>query len=113
MNMFRIKAEGRRLFPCIKALINNLDPSSIYDIYTDFIDCGHYAWTGNEWLQTHSASSDTDSCNCEGLQQHQTYRHRDSPNSGTFWMANPISFARIKITNRTQNLNVEMVGTTK
>jgi hypothetical protein len=113
MNISRLTRPGRRLFPSLEVLISNLDPSSIYDIYVDFIERGRYAWIESKWVKTHSASLDTDSCYCVRVQQHQAYLHEDSPNCGRFWMAAPISFARVKATNRTKDLQSNKVGSTK
>jgi hypothetical protein len=100
---------GRRLFPYIQVLIDNLDPSSTYDIYLDFIERACYAWIQDKWVKTQDISSDIDSYNCEFLQQDQAYLHRDSPNSGMFWMATPVSFARVKVANRLQNFPSDQV----
>jgi len=113
MNISRLTEAGRRLLPRLEVLISNLDPSSIYDIYVDFIERGRYAWIQSQWVKTHSASPDTDSCYCVRVQQNRAYLHEDSPNCGRFWMANPISFARVKVTNRTENLESNQVGNTE
>jgi hypothetical protein len=109
-NNSRLTQEGRRLLPKFNVLIDNLDPSSTYDIYLDFIERARYAWIKSNWVKIHDVSSDIDSYNCECLEQHQSYLHKDSPNSGRFWMANPVSFARVKVTSRTQDFTSDQVG---
>ncbi len=101
---------GRRLFPNFNVLIDNLRPSAIYDIYVDFIERGRYEWIKSKWIKTDDASSTTAGCNGECVQQYQVYLHRNSPNLGRFWMANPVSFAPLKLTNRTKDLTSDQVG---
>ncbi|CAF0898395.1 unnamed protein product [Adineta steineri] len=105
--------EGRRMFPSIKALIDNLQPSMTYDIYMDFIERGRYAWTNNQWIKIYDTPSTTNVRNDGHVQQLQRYRHENSPNLGSFWMDNPVSFARLKLTTRTENLTPDQVTTRK
>ncbi len=113
MNASRVTPSGRRLFPNLNVLIDNLHPSAIYNIYVDFIERGCYAWTESKWIKTHDASSTTVGCNCGCVQQHQVYLHQDSLNLGRSWMATPVSFARLKVTNLTKDLTSDQVGSDK
>ena len=110
MNVSSVTPSGRRLFPHFDVLIDHLDPSAIYDIYMDFIVRGRYIWNGSEWIKTHDVSLDTGRCNCGCVQQYQAYLHPASPNLGMFWMTTPVSFAHLKITNRTADFTPGQVS---
>lgn len=102
-NLFRITEEGRRLFPSIGVFINNLHPSSIYQISLQFIEQDRYRFMGDKWIKINHSDPN------RIVQQSEEYIHPDSPNSGQFWMSNSLSFSRVKITNRTEDIPFNQV----
>jgi hypothetical protein len=111
MNASSMTEMGRRLFPHFNVLIDNLHPSAMYDVYVDLIERGRYIWAERKWIKTNDASTTTADCEC--VQQHQAYLHRDSPNLGRLWMASPVSFAHLKLTSCAKAPSSAQVGSNK
>lgn len=84
----------RRMFPVLRVGISGLDASSMYSVLLDFIpaDGSRWKYVNGEWLQC-------------GKAQHQkcpvsVYVHPDSPNFGAHWMKEPVSFGKVKLSNK-------------
>lgn len=88
-----VTRNGRRLFPVFKVKIDGLDANEMYQIELDFLlNSPHrYKYVGGEWLKNNR----TDAVSSGG-----SYVHPDSPNFGGYWNHSPVSFSRVKITNR-------------
>ena len=83
----------RRMFPVIKIAVSGLDPHSMYSFFLDFVAVGDNRWkyVNGEWIPGGKAEPSTSS---------SVYIHPDSPNFGAHWMRQPISFSKIKLTNK-------------
>lgn len=82
-----------RMFPVIKVTVNGLDPHSMYSFLLDFVPVGETRWkyVNGEWIPGGKAEPSNPS---------NIYAHPDSPNFGAHWMRQPISFSKIKLTNK-------------
>lgn len=83
----------RRMFPVFKASISGLDPNSMYTILLDFVQVDSHRWkyVNGEWVAGGKAEPSAPNC---------VYVHPDSPNFGAHWMKEPISFSKVKLTNK-------------
>lgn len=83
----------RRMFPVLKLRISGLDPNAMYSVLVDFIqvDKNRWKYVNGDWIPGGKAESTTPTC---------TYTHPDSPNFGAHWMRQPVSFDKIKLTNK-------------
>lgn len=85
----------RRMFPTLKFQVSGLDPAATYGFYMIFTptDNFRYKFQHCKW----SVNGQCDSIG--GSQSVAMYQHPDSPAPGRMWMAQPLSFHRIKLTN--------------
>ncbi|XP_051867233.1 MAX dimerization protein MGA a isoform X2 [Pristis pectinata] len=85
---------GRRMFPYCRFCILGLDPLRKYILVMDIapVDNHRYKWNGRWWEVNGKA---------EPHVLGRVYIHPNSPSSGSYWMRQPISFHKLKLTNNT------------
>ena len=95
-NEMIVTRSGRNMFPVLKTSFANLEPTAIYEVVVDFIQIDNHKWKyiNGEWQQ--GTKPDPVQLKCE-------YKHPDSPNFGSHWMKDSISFNKIKLTNKPPN----------
>ena len=84
------------MFPVLKVSVSGLEMSAIYEIIVDFQQIDNHKWKyiNGEWQQ--GTKPDPVQLRCE-------YKHPDSPNFGSHWMKDSISFSKVKLTNKPPN----------
>lgn len=84
------------MFPVLKTSLMGLEPTSIYEVVVDFQQIDNHKWKyiNGEWQQ--GTKPDPVQLKCE-------YKHPDSPNFGSHWMKDSISFSKVKLTNKPPN----------
>lgn len=95
-NEMIVTRSGRNMFPVLKTSFVNLEPTAIYEVVVDFIQIDNHKWKyiNGEWQQ--GTKPDPVQLKCE-------YKHPDSPNFGSHWMKDSVSFNKIKLTNKPPN----------
>ncbi|CAM1293165.1 T (predicted) [Pycnogonum litorale] len=93
-NEMIVTKNGRRMFPCIKFDVFNLDPSSMYSITMEFVQIQDVRWKYNRQTWIHNGKGD------QPVIGYNTVRHPESPNFGQHWTGSPVSFTQIKLTNK-------------
>ncbi|XP_072342281.1 MAX dimerization protein MGA a isoform X2 [Scyliorhinus torazame] len=85
---------GRRMFPNCRFCISGLDSSLKYILVMDIapVDNHRYKWNGRWWEVNGKA---------EPHVLGRVYIHPNSPSNGSYWMRQPISFYKLKLTNNT------------
>ncbi|XP_059809622.1 MAX dimerization protein MGA a isoform X5 [Hypanus sabinus] len=85
---------GRRMFPYCRFCLLGLDPLKKYILVMDIapVDNQRYKWNGQWWELNGKA---------EPHVLGRVYIHPNSPSSGSYWMRQPISFHKLKLTNNT------------
>ncbi|CAG9127125.1 unnamed protein product [Plutella xylostella] len=85
---------GRRMFPVVKVSAGGLDPTAMYTVLLEFVQVDSHRWkyVNGEWVPGGKA---------EVPPSNAIYIHPESPNFGAHWMKEPISFAKVKLTNKT------------
>lgn len=83
----------RRMFPVLKVSVTGLDPNAMYSLLLDFVLTDGHRWkyVNGEWVPAGKPEVSSPSC---------VYIHPDSPNFGAHWMKAPISFSKVKLTNK-------------
>ncbi|XP_047695621.1 T-box transcription factor TBX19 isoform X4 [Prionailurus viverrinus] len=83
----------RRMFPVLKISVTGLDPNAMYSLLLDFVPTDSHRWkyVNGEWVPAGKPEVSSHSC---------VYIHPDSPNFGAHWMKAPISFSKVKLTNK-------------
>ncbi|XP_018570607.1 T-box transcription factor mls-1-like [Anoplophora glabripennis] len=88
-----ITKSGRRMFPSLHVQVSNLDPHAHYCILLELTAASHcrykYSNSGG-WAPTGAE---------EAQSPQRIYLHPESPATGEYWMSQPISFGRLKLTN--------------
>ncbi|KAJ8291136.1 hypothetical protein GJAV_G00021790 [Gymnothorax javanicus] len=86
--------QGRRMFPYCRFRISGMEPFQRYILVMDVkpVDNLRYRWNGKTWEVT--GKSDPHILG-------RVFIHPDSPSLGQYWMQNPISFYKLKLTNNT------------
>ncbi|XP_012676888.1 T-box transcription factor TBX2a isoform X2 [Clupea harengus] len=87
-----ITKSGRRMFPPFKARINGLDKKAKYILLMDIVaadDC-RYKFHNSRWMVAGKADPEMPK---------RMYIHPDSPATGEQWMAKPVTFHKLKLTN--------------
>ena len=82
----------RRMFPPFKARINGLDKKAKYILLMDIVaadDC-RYKFHNSRWMVAGKADPEMPK---------RMYIHPDSPATGEQWMAKPVAFHKLKLTN--------------
>ncbi|MEQ2290467.1 hypothetical protein AMECASPLE_003601 [Ameca splendens] len=92
-NEMIVTKTGRRMFPVLKINVSGLDPNAMYSFLLDFISADNHRWkyVNGEWVPGGKPEPQTPSC---------VYIHPDSPNFGAHWMKAPVSFSKVKLTNK-------------
>ncbi|KAG9336381.1 hypothetical protein JZ751_002728 [Albula glossodonta] len=86
--------QGRRMFPYCRFRMSGMEPFQRYILVMDItpVNNHRYRWTGQQWEVNGMA---------EPHVLGRVFIHPDSPSSGHYWMQNPISFYKLKLTNNT------------
>ncbi|XP_062393098.1 T-box transcription factor TBX2a isoform X2 [Sardina pilchardus] len=87
-----ITKSGRRMFPAFKVRINGLDKKAKYILLMDIVaadDC-RYKFHNSRWMVAGKADPEMPK---------RMYIHPDSPATGEQWMAKPVTFHKLKLTN--------------
>ncbi|KAF3708361.1 Brachyury protein T [Channa argus] len=92
-NEMIVTKNGRRMFPVLKINVSGLDPNAMYSFLLDFVSADNHRWkyVNGEWVPGGKPEPQTPSC---------VYIHPDSPNFGAHWMKAPVSFSKVKLTNK-------------
>jgi hypothetical protein len=95
-NEMIVTRSGRNMFPVLKMSALGLEPTAIYEVVVDFQQIDNHKWKyiNGEWQQ--GTKPDPVQLKCE-------YKHPDSPNFGSHWMKDSISFNKVKLTNKPPN----------
>ncbi|XP_064569996.1 MAX gene-associated protein isoform X5 [Zonotrichia leucophrys gambelii] len=86
--------QGRRMFPYCRYWITGLNSSQKYILVMDIspVDNHRYKWNGRWWEPSGRA---------EPHVLGRVFIHPESPSTGQFWMHQPVSFYKLKLTNNT------------
>ncbi|GLG95450.1 T-related protein [Gryllus bimaculatus] len=89
-----VTKNGRRMFPVVKVSTSGLDPTAMYSLLLEFVQIDPHRWkyVNGEWVPGGKA---------EAPPANAVYVHPESPNFGAHWMKEPVSFAKVKLTNKT------------
>ncbi|XP_037376924.1 T-box transcription factor T isoform X3 [Talpa occidentalis] len=92
-NEMIVTKNGRRMFPVLKVSVSGLDPNAMYSFLLDFVAADSHRWkyVNGEWVPGGKPEPQAPSC---------VYIHPDSPNFGAHWMKAPVSFSKVKLTNK-------------
>ncbi|XP_069463818.1 T-box transcription factor T [Ambystoma mexicanum] len=92
-NEMIVTKNGRRMFPVLKVNVSGLDPNAMYSFLLDFVSVDNHRWkyVNGEWVPGGKPEPQVPSC---------VYIHPDSPNFGAHWMKAPVSFSKVKLTNK-------------
>ncbi|XP_067117044.1 T-box transcription factor TBX19 [Osmerus mordax] len=92
-NEMIVTKSGRRMFPVLKVSVSGLDPNAMYSLLLDFMPADTHRWkyVNGEWVTAGKPESHGNGC---------VYIHPDSPNFGAHWMKAPVSFNKVKLTNK-------------
>ncbi|XP_018413210.1 PREDICTED: brachyury protein-like isoform X2 [Nanorana parkeri] len=92
-NEMIVTKNGRRMFPVLKVSVTGLDPNAMYSLLMDFVTADNNRWkyVNGEWVPGGKPEPQVPSC---------VYIHPDSPNFGAHWMKAPVSFSKVKLTNK-------------
>ncbi|XP_053800677.1 MAX gene-associated protein isoform X4 [Vidua chalybeata] len=84
--------QGRRMFPYCRYWITGLNSSQKYILVMDIspVDNHRYKWNGRWWEPSGKA---------EPHVLGRVFIHPESPSTGQFWMHQPVSFYKLKLTN--------------
>ncbi|XP_069494899.1 MAX gene-associated protein [Ambystoma mexicanum] len=84
--------QGRRMFPYCRYWISGLDPNLKYILVMDIapVDNHRYKWNGRWWESSGKA---------EPHVLGRVFIHPESPSTGQYWMHQPVSFYKLKLTN--------------
>ncbi|CAO2633268.1 Eomesodermin homolog [Lemmus lemmus] len=88
-----ITKQGRRMFPFLSFNINGLNPTAHYNVFVEVVlaDPNHWRFQGGKWVTCGKADNN--------MQGNKMYVHPESPNTGSHWMRQEISFGKLKLTN--------------
>lgn len=81
------------MFPVLRVNVSGLDPNAMYSFLLDFVAADNHRWkyVNGEWVPGGKPEPQAPSC---------VYIHPDSPNFGAHWMKAPVSFSKVKLTNK-------------
>ncbi|CAB3370688.1 Hypothetical predicted protein [Cloeon dipterum] len=93
-NEMIVTKNGRRMFPVVKVSVSGLDATAMYSILLEFVQIDSHRWkyVNGEWVPGGKA---------EVPPSNPIYIHPESPNFGAHWTREPVSFAKVKLTNKT------------
>ncbi|XP_022244298.1 T-box transcription factor TBX15-like, partial [Limulus polyphemus] len=93
-NEMIITKAGRRLFPALKVKISGLLPDEQYSVWIDIVPVDsnryRYMYCNSRWMVAGKGNQ---------LRVGTRYIHPDSPANGRQWMAQTVSFDKLKLTN--------------
>ena len=83
--------------------MSGLDPSAMYSVLLEFVQIENHRWkyVNGEWLAGGKA---------EPPPHNPVYMHPDSPNFGAHWQREPVTFAKVKLTNKTKGVGQIMLN---
>lgn len=83
-----------RMFPSLRTALSGLDDDTNYCVMIEMVPIGEcrFKYSGTQWVP---AGGPEPQSNC------RMYLHPDSPALGSHWMAQPVLFNKIKLTNNT------------
>ncbi|XP_028579336.2 MAX gene-associated protein-like isoform X3 [Podarcis muralis] len=86
--------QGKRMFPYCRYWITGLDSKLKYILVVDIspVDNLRYKWNGHSWEPSGKA---------EPHVLGRVFIHPESPSTGRYWMHQPVSFYKLKLTNNT------------
>ncbi|XP_020649385.3 MAX gene-associated protein isoform X1 [Pogona vitticeps] len=86
--------QGRRMFPYCRYWIAGLESNLKYILVMDIspVDNFRYKWNGHSWEPSGKA---------EPHVLGRVFIHPESPSTGYYWMHQPVSFYKLKLTNNT------------
>uniref|UniRef100_A0A670HR00 T-box domain-containing protein n=1 Tax=Podarcis muralis TaxID=64176 RepID=A0A670HR00_PODMU len=86
--------QGKRMFPYCRYWITGLDSKLKYILVMDIspVDNLRYKWNGHSWEPSWKA---------EPHVLGRVFIHPESPSTGRYWMHQPVSFYKLKLTNNT------------
>ncbi|KPP63683.1 brachyury proteinA-like [Scleropages formosus] len=92
-NEMIVTKTGRRMFPVLRVGVSGLDPNAMYTVLLDFVaaDANRWKYVNGEWVPGGKPEPQSPSC---------VYIHPDSPNFGAHWMKTPVSFSKVKLSNK-------------
>ncbi|KAF9281393.1 hypothetical protein BGZ88_011633 [Linnemannia elongata] len=119
-NEMIITKSGRCLFPCLRFKILGLDPDSYYSLRVDFemLTPNRFRFSNGGWKPMEPlrqvddifSSGSHDSCDSTDHSTattsghlRESFIHPDRWQLGRHWMADPISFAKVKLTNKVES----------
>ncbi|KAM3918254.1 MAX gene-associated protein [Leptodactylus fuscus] len=84
--------QGRRMFPYCRYWMSGLDPQLKYILVMDItpLDNHRYKWNGKCWEPAGKADPHV---------LGRVFIHPESPSTGQYWMHQPVSFYKLKLTN--------------
>ncbi|XP_070211803.1 uncharacterized protein [Littorina saxatilis] len=90
-----ITKAGRRMFPFVMVTVEGLSPTLLYSFHLALVpyDSRQYKFCQRRWVSV------SDTAPGPTPNPEQSYTHPASPNRGSFWCQEMISFAKLKITN--------------
>ncbi|KAK7481221.1 hypothetical protein BaRGS_00027481 [Batillaria attramentaria] len=90
-----ITKAGRRMFPFVMVTLEGLSPTLLYSVHLSLVPCDNrqYKFCQRRWVSVSEAAPGP-----TPIPPH-SYVHPASPNRGSFWCQEMISFAKLKITN--------------
>ncbi|CAH1183629.1 unnamed protein product [Phaedon cochleariae] len=102
-NEMIVTKSGRRMFPVVKVTATGLDSKAMYTIHLEFVQIDPHRWkyVNGEWVPGGKA---------EGPPANPIYMHPESPNFGAHWMKESISFAKVKLTNKSNGTGQIMLN---
>ncbi|MBW01980.1 Eomesodermin, partial [Eschrichtius robustus] len=96
---------AQRMFPFLSFNINGLNPTAHYNVFVEVVlaDPNHWRFQGGKWVTCGKADNN--------MQGNKMYVHPESPNTGSHWMRQEISFGKLKLTNNkgANNNNTQMI----
>ncbi|XP_068983892.1 T-box transcription factor T-like isoform X2 [Bombus flavifrons] len=92
-NEMIVTKNGRRMFPVVKVVARGLEPKAMYTLLLEFVQVDPHRWkyVNGEWVPGGKA---------EVAPPNPIYIHPESPNFGSHWMKEAVSFAKVKLTNK-------------
>ena len=92
----------RRMFPFVMVTLEGLSPTLLYSVHLSLVPCDNrqYKFCQRRWVSV------SDTAPGPTPVPGQSYVHPASPNRGSFWCQEMISFAKLKITNNKHSQGV-------
>lgn len=91
------------MFPIIAVNISGLDPEKMYSVELSFdqMDAHRWRFVSCQWQPGMKP---------EPAVHRSPYQHPDSPNYGRMWMRDTVSFPKVKLTNKVDNIGAAQVS---